>query len=272
VLDAFWLALLVKILATVSVVLLASVAAERGGPFWGGLICSLPLGAGPGYVLLALQATPGFVAASALNSFAATAAVNLFLVAVVKLAPRCTIVPLLAGALGVWLAAVLVIREIAWTPLTATAAVLATFLIGVRLTRGATAGVVAATPPRSRLDLPLRALATGLVVAGIVTASQAIGTRMTGILLVFPIVLVSFVIVIHGRLGGAAAAATMANGLRAMPGFCLALMTLHVLAPSGLVLALCSALGASLAYVLAVMAWRASASSQVRNRATVRSS
>jgi len=40
---------------------------ERGGPFWGGLICGVPIASGPAYVMLALQADPAFVAQSALN-------------------------------------------------------------------------------------------------------------------------------------------------------------------------------------------------------------
>jgi hypothetical protein len=48
--DLFWLPLLVKIGATVALVVGASVAAERSGPFLGALIATLPVSAGPAYI------------------------------------------------------------------------------------------------------------------------------------------------------------------------------------------------------------------------------
>jgi hypothetical protein len=271
-LDAFWLALLVKIVAIVAVVLLASFAAERGGPFWGGLLLAVPFTSGPGYVLLAMEADARFIADSALNSVAATCAAYLFVVAVVRLSPRWPVLPVLAGGIAVWLVAILLVRLVVWTPVTAVAANLVTLLVGCWLTRGVTAATPTRSAPRSRLDLPVRALTIGLLVGGIVTASHAIGPRWTGFALVFPMGLASFVLVIHGRLGGAAAAATMASALRALPGFSLALLVLYLLAPFGVALALCAALAASLLYALGMMGWRASANSQLRNRATLRSS
>jgi len=271
-LDAFWLALLVKVAAIVAVVMLASIAVERGGPFWGGLMCAVPIVTGPGYVLLALEADAQFVADTALNSIAAASAANLFLVAVVHLAPRWPALPVLAGGIATWLIAIAAVRLVSWTPVTAVAANLASLLIGYRLTRNASAATVTARAPRSRLDLPVRALAIGLLVAGVVTASHAIGPRWTGFMLVFPIGLASVVLVIHGRLGGLATAATMANALRALPGLTLALLVLSLLAPYGVALALCAALAASLCYTLGIMAWRASANSQLRKSATLRSS
>src|SRR5437016_2992182 len=150
--DAFWLSLLLKVAVTVTVVMSTSLAVERAGPFWGGLLCAFPLSAGPAYVLLALQADAAFVAASALNS--------------------------LGGNVG---------------PAPATA--------------------------RGWIDLPIRALMIGVLVAVVLTVSDAIGPSWTGLALVFPFALGSFTFVIHGRAGGAAAAATMAMALRALPGF-----------------------------------------------------
>jgi hypothetical protein len=277
-LDGFWLPLLIKIAATVSVVLVASYAAERGGPFWGGLICGVPIASGPAYVMLALHADSAFVAQSALSSYAGTAAATLFILAVVRLAPRWSILPTLAGAVATWLIAILLIRLVAWTPLTASLANIAALTIGWLLSRDAITGVAVPSTRRSRLDLPLTALSIGLLVAGVVTVSQVIGPSLTGIALVFPISLLSFTLVIHRRLGGPAAAATMANAMRAMPGFALALLVLTVLAPVDVTLALVAGLAASLSYVSGMMAWRAyaapaaSANSQVRNKATLRSS
>src|ERR1700688_5018566 len=86
--STFWLALLARATASALVVVAATVAAETVGPFWGGLIVSLPIGAGPAYVMLALQHDAAFIAASALGSFAVNAATFVFLAAIALLAPR----------------------------------------------------------------------------------------------------------------------------------------------------------------------------------------
>lgn len=55
--TAIWLPPLIRALTTALLVLSASVAAEMAGPFWGALIASLPVSAGPAYVFLAMQTT-----------------------------------------------------------------------------------------------------------------------------------------------------------------------------------------------------------------------
>jgi len=85
--EAFWLALLARAAVSAGVVVTATVAAEAAGPFWGGLIVSLPIGAGPAYAMLALQHDDAFIAASALGSFAANAATFVFLAALALLRP-----------------------------------------------------------------------------------------------------------------------------------------------------------------------------------------
>jgi hypothetical protein len=63
--EMFWLALLTRAAISACVVVAATVAAEAAGPFWGGLIVSLPIGAGPAYAMLALQHDAAFIATSA---------------------------------------------------------------------------------------------------------------------------------------------------------------------------------------------------------------
>lgn len=50
-----WLPPLVRALTTGLLVVCASTVAEALGPFWGALIASLPVSAGPAYVFLAMQ-------------------------------------------------------------------------------------------------------------------------------------------------------------------------------------------------------------------------
>src|SRR5262249_17184239 len=74
----FWYALAFKVAMTATIVVLVSVAAERSGPFIAALIAALPTAAGATYILLALEHPPAFIAASAIGSMAANAAVAIF--------------------------------------------------------------------------------------------------------------------------------------------------------------------------------------------------
>jgi len=70
----------------------------------------------------------------------------------------------------------------------------------------------------------------GLMVGAVVTGSRALGPTLTGMAAVFPVASTSFALVVLPRLGGDIAAAIMVSALRAMPGFALALLTLHLAA------------------------------------------
>jgi len=244
--DAFWLALLVKIAATASVVVTASVVAERAGPFWGALIACLPVVAGPAYVLLALDADAAFLRTSALSGIAANAATGLFVLMLHWLAPRRSLVLALAGAIVIWLLAILALK--ATSPWSAMGGLLLNAIVYGAGVRFAAAGGVAVKPvrPAAWLELPLRALAVGLLVAGTVTASRAIGPSATGLAVAFPISLTSLAIVLHRRLGGAAVGQVMANGLKAMPGLALGLLLVaETVVPFGKVAGLIAGLVAS---------------------------
>jgi uncharacterized membrane protein (GlpM family) len=257
ILDAFWLALLVKIAATASVVVLASIAAERAGPFWGALIACLPVAAGPAYVLLALEADAGFIRASALSGIAGNAATGLFILALHLLAPRRGLVLALAGAVAAWLLAILAIR--ASGPWSAAGGLVLNALVygaAVRIAVVEPGLAKPALPPRW-FEMPLRALTVGLLVAGTVTVSQAIGPSATGLAVAFPISMTSLAIVLHRRLGGAAVGQVMANSLKAMPGLALALLVLSLAAvPVGVEAGLVLGLVGSCAWSVGLMVLR----------------
>ncbi|MDR3534849.1 MAG: hypothetical protein P4L90_30330, partial [Rhodopila sp.] len=118
--PVLWVSMLIKAVSTALVVVFASVLAEAMGPLWGALIASLPVSTGPAYVFLAMQHDGDFVAASALSSFAANAATGVFLIVYALGAKRPSSWRGLAVALAIWLAASLLVRQIVWTPVTAT--------------------------------------------------------------------------------------------------------------------------------------------------------
>ncbi|HEY0181317.1 MAG TPA: hypothetical protein VGC09_00790 [Rhodopila sp.] len=226
-----WFPPLVRALATGLLVMSASAVAEALGPFWGALIASLPVSAGPAYVFLSLQHGTDFVAASALSSFAANAATGLFLIAYGALAEVTSPWRGLGAAVLAWLAASLAMQEVTWTPSTALMLNLAVYGCGfVMLNAVRGEGSQTMPPParRQRLELPARAAAVAAFVALIVAVSSILGPAATGIAVVFPVSLISLIVIMRPRLGAHASSVLAANALRSMLGFGMMLLTLHL--------------------------------------------
>jgi len=257
-LTPFLLALLARAAVSACVVVAATVAAESAGPFWGGLIVSLPIGAGPAYAMLALQHDAAFIAASALGSFAVNAATFVFLAALALLATRVRWGWALAGGLGAWAAAAALIRLVDWDVAGACVLNIGAVLASLAATRHVGRDAVPGRPIRRRwFELPARAAMVGLVVGAVVTGSRALGPTLTGMAAVFPVAFTSFSLLVLPRMGGAVAAAIMMSALLAMPGFALALLTLHLAAvPLGVGAALAVALVPSLAWSALLMLTR----------------
>src|SRR5437016_4387336 len=111
----FWFGLILKMAMTGAIVVVASVAVERSGAFLGALIAALPTAAGAAYIILALEPPPGFVAASAVATAAAGAAVAIFALSYSVLAQRHGIVLSIGLAMLIWFGAAAALRLIGWT-------------------------------------------------------------------------------------------------------------------------------------------------------------
>jgi hypothetical protein len=96
---------------------------------------------------------------------------------------------------------------------------------------------------RRRFDVPLRAALVAVLVGVVVTAGAHGGPQLAGILAVFPIVLISLMLILHPRIGGKAAAAIVANSMWGLIGFGLSVLALHLaVVPLGAPAALTAAL------------------------------
>jgi uncharacterized membrane protein (GlpM family) len=225
----FWSDLILKMAMTAGVVVAVSVAVERSGPFLGALIAALPTAAGAAYVILAFEHPPAFVAASAVGSAAATAAVSIFALTYTVLAQRHGLVVSIGMAVVVWFAAAAALRLIAWTPLTAFALNVAVFAITVPLSRRyRTSG----PPPkfmRAAYDIPMRALSAAIVVAIVTSASHSIGSFASGMFAVFPIVMCATAVILQLRVGGTASASMFAHAQIALVGLWLGFLAVHYL-------------------------------------------
>jgi len=240
---AFFCELILKMAVTAAVVVIISIVVERSGPFIGALIAALPTAAGAAYVILAIEHPPAFVAASAVGSAAATAAVSIFALSYAVLAQRHGLLFSLGLALVVWFAGAAALRTVDWSPLSALVLDVVVFGVTVPLSwRYRTSGLPAKFM-RTAYDIPLRAITAALVVVIVTTASTSIGSFASGVFAVFPIVMASSIVILHPRVGGKAAASMFAHAQVALNGLWLGFLALHYLvAPVGVWAALALAL------------------------------
>jgi hypothetical protein len=248
----FALTLIVKMAITAGFVLAATVTAERAGPLVGGLVATLPLGAGPVYVFLALDHGANFIAQSAINSLAINTVNVAFALTYALLAQKRSLVLSLPVAMLLWFALAWIVHEIHWTLLPA--ALLNVVVLGACIT---VARPLRHVPiPRMRVywyDLALRAALVALLVGVTVTLSFRIGPGGSGILAVFPIILISIMLILHRRVGGKPTAAVMANAITGLVGFAFACVVLHFAADAfGAAIGLTLALSTSVAWGLIV--------------------
>src|SRR5258706_11102261 len=204
---------------TAPIVVVAPVAAERSGPFLAALIAALPTAASAAYIILALEHPPAFIAAGAVGSMAANAAVAIFALTYAALAQRRGVVLSLGAATLVWFAAAALLRSVEWTPASAFALNAVVFACTIPLSaRYRATAVPSQSIKRTGYDLPLRAAAVAVVVAIVTTASHWIGSFASGVFAVFPLGMGGFVGGIHPRGGGQGAGAGFAHAQPALVG------------------------------------------------------
>ena len=227
----FWYGLVLKMAMTATIVVTASIAAERTGPFIAGLIAALPTAASAAYIILALEHPPAFIAASAVGSLVAGAAVAVFALAYAAMAQRHGAVFSVALATAVWFAAIAFLRLFDWTILSALSLNVLVLAVTIPFSSAYRSNVVPREKlRRTRYDIPLRAAAVALVVATVTTASHWIGSLVSGMFAVFPIVMGSFVAIMHPRVGGPAAAAVLSHTQPMLLGLGLGFVAVHYLA------------------------------------------
>jgi uncharacterized membrane protein (GlpM family) len=246
----FWYGLVLKMAMTATIVVAASVVVERSGPFIGALIAALPTAAGAAYIILAVEHSSAFIAASAVGSLAANAGVAIFALAYAALAQRHGVVLSLGVATLVWFGAAALLHLVDWTPARALALNAAVFAVTIPASaRYRGSGLPRAGIRRTRYDIPLRAGTVALVVAVVTTASHWIGAFASGIFAVFPIVTGSLIVILHPRVGGPAAAAVLAHAQPALIGLGLCFLGVHYLAePLGVWWALAAGLAITMAW------------------------
>ena len=248
------ISLLIKMAAAAAVVVSASLVTERAGPFLGAMIVTLPVSAGPIYVILAIDHGAGFIAEAALVSLASNSATAVFTVVYACAAQRWNATISLGLAAASWAAAAASIALRHWTLVEALALNVILFVPAIvvtwRLRRAAFTGRI----QRRWYDVPARGLGVALLTGTVTLISWQLGPAATGFFAVYPVVFTSLIVILHPRIGGPATAATLVNGLRGLVGFAGALSTLHLMAATfGSAIALAAALAVSVGWNTALL-------------------
>jgi len=251
----FLLTLIVRMAITAGFVVAATVTAERAGPLIGGLVATLPISAGPVYVFLALDHDAHFIAQSAVASLTINAVNAMFAVTYARLAQTQSRAASIGGAFIVWLVLALTIYGSDWTFTAAAVVNVAVFSVCLVIVRSLRHAKIKGFRPQWT-DLALRAGLVALLVGVVVTFSFQLGPNGSGLLAVFPVVLLSIMFILHNRVGGPASAAVMANAVLGLVGFAFACTVLHFAAEAfgsviGLTLALMTSVGWSFSVLLA---------------------
>lgn len=252
----YWLTILVKMALGASVVLAATVAAERAGPLIGALVATLPVSAGPSYFFLAFEQDAAFFSQSALGSLLLNASTAIYATTYVLLSQRQPYAICVPAAMVTWLLSFLLFSYFVHSGYVAAilnVVVFALCFFFVRRYRDV-------RMPKIKLrwyDFAFRAALVGTLIGVILLLNSTMGPIATGALAAFPIVFTSMMLILHHRYGGPACAAVMANGITGLVGFGIAAYFLHTTVISlGVTLALFVALTITVAWNLTIFAMR----------------
>lgn len=229
---------------------LISLAGKRWGPGFAGWLGGLPVIVGPILVLLAIEQGTTFARQTAVYSLSGVASTMVFCVVYARTARHRTWGWALAAGYGAWCLAALVLVSLPLNGYIVVPMALGALWLARRLMPAisSNAGVRASLP---HTELAVRMLAGALLVLLVTTVAAMAGSRITGVLSLFP-VLASVLAVFLQRGGGADAAIRLltglASGMYSLVAFCASMLLLLDRVP------LAPATGISIALTLVVQA------------------
>lgn len=223
--------LLLKLFLAPSLVVASTLAGRRWGAKLAGILVGQPVVAGPILFITYLQHGAGFTSAAAGSSLLGLVSLAAFAVVFSYAALRFSWLATLATS---WAAVLVLDAALSIVHLTAPAALAVTLaatfaaMILVPGTEPERHGEPS-LPSSPSWDLPGRALATGVLVLTVTTASSALGPHWTGLLAPFPIAISVVAAFVHAQHGQVEAARTLAGalmGLVSFAAFCLSVAVL----------------------------------------------
>jgi hypothetical protein len=265
--DVPFFALAVRMAAVAIFIVISALLSERAGPFFGAMVTSLPVYTGPVYLFLTLDHPPVFLAQVTVGSLGSCAVIPIFVLvyALMVRAGRGAI-PSLLSALAAWVGVAAIVQLKDWSLIEALIFALPIYAVTILIGRDFTRAVAMTPTGRSWRDLLLRVALVTCVVGTVNALSPFLPIKVTGLLSIMPTVMMSLVLVLHGRIGGPATAALLIHAITGMVGMLLAVTLVGLtIVPWGPTASLSAGLATSVSWNLMLIAIR-QAGRALRNR------
>ena len=256
--DLPFFALAMRMAAVAVFIIIGALISERAGPFFGAMVTSLPVYTGPVYLFLAIDHPPEFLAQVTVGSLGSCGVIPVFVLmyALMARAGRGAL-PSLLVALVAWVIVAVIVQLKDWSLIEALVFALPIYAIAILIGRGFTRAVAMTPTGRSWRDLLLRVLLVTCVVGAVNAMSPLLPVKITGILSIMPTVMMSLILVLHGRIGGPATAALLIHAITGMVGMLLAVTLVGLtIVPWGPAASLSAGLATSVSWNLTLIAIR----------------
>lgn len=208
--------LIIKLIATALVVILVSVAVGKLGPRLGGIIAGTPIVLGPGYFFMLQDWPADFIASAALATLHALMATLLFSLCFVLTAKRFSGVVSLGLATLCWIPAAYLFTYLPGGVTLAVLSYLVLLWVADTIRRALALQHLAVATTSGWADLILRGLLAGILVSIATTLAAYSGPDLSGLLIGFPVGLLTIGWTLYDRYGADVARATIAAAQKGM--------------------------------------------------------
>lgn len=253
--------LLIKLLTTAGIVMLVALSVGRLGPRLGGILAGTPVILGPGYFFMLREQSPAFVQQAVLSTLQALVATLLFTVCFVVSTARRTALQGLALASLLWVPAALLFTRLPGELVGVVVAYLAVLAMAEGINRRLRLGQPVVVASTGWGDLLLRGLLAGTLVSLSTTLAARSGPALSGVILGFPVGILTIAWALSERYGIEVARMTVSmtqRGMLSLLAFCVVsyLGVGHL--PGMLVFALSLAASMTTSFLLFMLSlWRA---------------
>ena len=223
--------LLLKLFLAPLLVVASTLAGRKWGPGMAGILVGQPVVAGPILFITYLQHGADFASDAAASSLLGVMSLAVFAVVFARIARRFGWSATLAAGWAAVLVTDAALSAVRITVLAAFAVTLAALAAAMVFMPGSEPERHGgrALPSSPSWELPGRAVATGVLVLAVTTASGALGPRWTGLLAPFPIAISVVAAFVHAQHGHVETARTLAGalmGLVSLSAFCVSVSVL----------------------------------------------
>ena len=245
--------LILKLTLVPALVLSASLATRRWGPRIGGLLTGLPIVSGPALFFFAVEQGNAFAAEAARAVLVSLVGVAATSVTYAWTATRASWWLSLPASWTSFFAAVLLVQRVRVPATAALLVALASIVLAQLLLPRAGSHAAGARPA---WDLPLRVIASMLLVVAVTALAERLGPTLSGALTPFPVAISILLAFSHAQQGSAAAISFLRGfvpGMWSFAAFCYVLSIAVV--PLGTLIGFALALAATVPIQAAVLWW-----------------